>query len=123
MNVRTSFRVDLAAAGTLRYTGVQGTHTPDAQRDMTALELEVISASNAIRGGFATRHDGVLSQEDVQVWVHAIGEGAVTSVPGGRGEVLEGTLVGYIAYSGPGAAEGALGSCTQADTRFRLTAR
>jgi hypothetical protein len=121
--VRTTFLMEMAAANTARTTAVQGTHAIDAQRDRSALEIEAALASNAIRGGFATRHDGVLSQESVQVWVHAIGQGSVTSFPGSRGEILDGTLVGYLAYSGPGAREGALGSCTEADHQYRLTTR
>lgn len=121
--VRTTFHVELAAAPTARYAAVQGTHAVDARRDRTALEMELITTSNTIRGGVGTRHDGVLSQEDVQVFVHAIAEGNVTSFPGGRGEVLDGTLRGTLAFSAPGGREGDLGSCTVADHRLRLTTR
>jgi hypothetical protein len=124
LTTRPTFLLTLTPAGATPYPGVQGTHVVDTQRDAFALELETIHASNAIRGSFATRHDGVLAQENVQVWIHSAARGDVTRLPPAtRGEILDGVLAGYVAFGGPGSPEGSLGSCTAADHRFRLVAR
>jgi hypothetical protein len=118
-----SFNVTAAPGGTAPHPGVQAVYVSTGAADPSALELEVVHEANAIRGGFATRHDGVLSLENVQVWVHAVGASEITRVGTGRGEALSGQLLGYVAIGAPGSAEGSLGSCSTTENRFTLRTR
>ena len=70
-----------------------------------------------------TTGDGVLSNEGSRAWIHAIGTGRVTHASDGRGEVVTGTLMGYLALGGAFGEEGALGTCTSRTHGFTLRTR
>jgi hypothetical protein len=91
--------------------------------DPSALELELLRVGNTVRGGVGTREDGVVAREAVRLWVRAVGEGTVTRLPAGPGEILAGTLSGYLAFGGPaGGRQGSLGECFAPDHGFSLRA-
>ena len=76
----------------------------------------------ALTGG-CTTEVGVLSNEAVRLWMHAIGSGAVTRAADGRGQVAAGRLLGYVAFGHAGGPEGSLGSCDSIDHSFVLRVR
>ena len=86
-------------------------------------ELELLAAGSALNGGFGTTENGVLSNESVRLWIHAIGSGAVTRAADGRGQVPSGRLAGYIAFGHAGGQEGSLGSCDSIEHSFVLKVR
>jgi hypothetical protein len=108
-----------AAAGTSPHPGVQVV----LDGNPSELEWELLNESFTVRGGLGTTGDGVLSNEAARMWVHAIGNGAVTRASDGRGEVVSGTLMGYLALGGPDDDEGALGTCSARDHTFTLRTR
>jgi hypothetical protein len=114
-----SFPMDAAAAGTFPHPGVQVLLVGAP----SALEAELMSPEGSVRGGIGTTGAGALSNETVRLWIHAIAAGSVTRAADGRGEVVSGTLMGYVALGRPDDDEGALGTCNARDHAFALRAR
>ncbi len=114
-----SFPMAAAAGGASPHPGVQILLDPNGFR----LEMETLSASFALRGGLGTTEVGVVSDQSFRVWVHAIGAGPVQRAVDGRGEILTGTLAGYLALANVDGAEGDLGTCSAADHAFTLRTR
>jgi hypothetical protein len=114
-----TFPMVAAAAGTAPYPGVQVLVVGDSSK----LELEFLSADATLRGGLGTTEAGVLGDDAVRLWMHAIGAGAVTRAADGRGQVLAGRLAGYVAFGHAGGTEGSLGSCNSAEHTFKLEVR
>jgi hypothetical protein len=115
-----TFNMDAAATTATTRAGVQVLH---ATGDFSSLELEFLREADTVRGGFATRHDGARSLEEIQVWVHAVGVSEVTHVGTGRGEAITGQLLGYVALGNPSFPEGSLGACSTTEHRFTLRTR
>jgi hypothetical protein len=97
----------------------------DPNGTLGILELEALNESFAIRGGLGTKNDrdGALSEQGQWVWVHAIAAGPLVRASDARGEVLTGTLAGYIALAPTGGSEGDLGTCSAADHALSLRTR
>ena len=114
-----SFLMTGAAAGVSPHPGVQILLDPNGFR----LELEAIYESFTIRGGLGTTEEGVVSEQGQRFWVHAIGTGPVQRVTDGRGEVLTGTLAGYLALANGDGFEGQLGTCSATDHALSLRTR
>ena len=114
-----SFPMQAAEAGTSPYKGVQVLLEGDGSR----FELEFLSTEVALRGGLGTTEEGVLANEGRRLWIRAIGAGSVLRGADGRGEVLTGTLSGYLALGEANGEEGDLGTCSSASHAFRLRAR
>jgi hypothetical protein len=67
---------------------------------------------------------GAVSDQGQRVWVHAIGAGPVLRTTDSRGEVLTGTLAGYLALAAAvDGFEGDLGTCSAADHALSLRTR
>jgi len=81
--------------------------------DPALLELELKYTDFVLEGGFGTTGDGVASNQGTRVWVNAIGTGPVTQTSGGRGEVVSGSLRGYLEVEG-------MNACTAANHSFTL---
>ena len=113
-----TFPMTAAAAGTSPHPGVQ-VLLAGAEN----LELELLSSSNTVTGGFGTTELGALGNETVRIWLHAIGTGAVTRAADGRGEITSGRLAGYVAFGHAGGEEGSLGSCDSTSHSFVLRVR
>lgn len=113
-----SFPMTAAAAGASPYPGVQvllaGSET---------LELELLSSAGTVTGGFGATEEGVLANEAVRMWIHAIGAGPVTRAADGRGQVASGRLAGYVAFGHANGDEGSLGSCDSVNHSFVLRVR
>lgn len=116
-----TFLMTGADAGVTTHPGIQVLLDPNGFR----LELEAVYESFVIHGGLGTRNDreGVVSEQGQWVWVHAIGAGPVLRAADGRGEVLTGTLAGYLALGTLGGFEGELGTCSAADHALSLRTR
>jgi hypothetical protein len=114
-----AFPVVAAAAGTTPHPGVQVV----LDGNPAELELEFLSENFTLRGGLGTTGDGVLSNDDTRLWMHAIGTGSVTRASDGRGEVVTGNLMGYIALGRAFEEEGARGTCSARDHTFSLRTR
>jgi hypothetical protein len=114
-----SFPMIAAGAGISPHAGVQVV----LDGNPAELELEFLSESLTLRGGLGTTENGVLSDERLRLWMHAIGTGAVTRASDGRGEVVSGNLMGYLALGRPNDDEGALGTCSARDHTFTLRIR
>jgi hypothetical protein len=113
-----TFPMTATAAATSRYPGVQ---VLVAGAD--ALELEFLSDASSLAGGLGTTEIGALSNESVRLWLHAVGSGAVTRAPDGRGQVTTGRMAGYVAFGHAGGPEGSLGSCDSVEHSFVLRVR
>jgi hypothetical protein len=111
-----TFPMDAAAAGTLPHPGNQVVLRGDPSR----VELEFQYVDFTLRGGMGTTEEGALSNEGSRLWMRAIGTGGTTQTADGHGEVLSGTLMGYLALGGPTDEEGALGTCSALDHTFTL---
>jgi hypothetical protein len=111
--------VEAAVADTPRATGFSLV-VPDTGR-LTDFEMELQYAAPQVRGALGTTANGELSREAVRLWIRAIVEGPVTTVGSPPGQVLQGTLIGYLAFGRDRDPEGALGSCTSLASRFSLT--
>jgi hypothetical protein len=113
-----SFPMTAAAAGVTPYPGVQvlvvGSDT---------LELELLSATTTLTGGFGTTEVGALANESIRLWIRAIGSGPVTRAADGRGQVVAGRLAGYIAFGHASGPEGSLGSCDSVEHSYTLRVR
>lgn len=114
-----SFPVQAAAANTAQHAGVQVLLVGDGSR----FELEFLSTEIALRGGVGTTEEGVLSNEARRVWIHAIGAGPVFRSSDGRGQILNGTLSGYLAVGGADDVEDDAAACTATDHAFVLRAQ
>jgi hypothetical protein len=114
-----SFPMAAAGAGTTPHPGVQVV----VDGDPGQLELEFLTDGVTLRGGLGTTGDGVLSNEAMRLWMHAIGAGSITRASDGRGEILTGTLMGYVALGRPNNDEGELGTCSAPDHSFTLRTR
>jgi len=114
-----TFPMVAAAAGTSPHPGVQVV----LDGNPSELEWEFLSESFTLRGGLGTTGDGVLSNETTRLWIHVIGTGSVTRAADGRGEVVSGTLMGYVALGRAFEEEGARGTCSARDHAFSLRAR
>jgi hypothetical protein len=99
-----------AQAGTSPYPGVQ--LLLDGA-EPASLELELKYAEPTLEGGFATTSDGAAPSQGPRVWINAIGTGYVTQVSDGRGEVVSGSLQGYLEIEG-------MDACTATNHSFRL---
>jgi hypothetical protein len=116
-----TFLMTGADGGATTHPGVQILLDPNGFR----LELEAVYENFAIHGGLGTREDGVVSEQGQRVWVRAIGAGPVLRATDGRGEVLTGTLAGYLALAtnNSDGFEGQLGTCSAADHALSLRTR
>jgi len=114
-----TFLMTGADAGMTTHPGVQVLLDPNGFR----LELEAVYESFAIHGGLGTFQEGVVSEQGQRVWLHAIGAGPVLRATDGRGQVLTGTLAGYLALAENGGFEGDLGTCSAADHALSLSTR
>ena len=114
-----TFPMAAAAAGSSPHPGVQVLLDPNGFR----LEHEGLSAATSLRGGVGTTEEGVVASEGLRVWVHAIASGPVQHASDGRGEIVTGTLSGYLALASNGSDEGSLGTCTATDHAFTLRIR
>ena len=113
-----SFPMTAAPTSPTTHPGVQVLLDPNGRR----LELEAIEESFTIRGGLGTNEEGITSDQGVWIWVRAIAAGPVQRSAGGNGEVVTGTLAGYLAL-GEAAVEGSLGTCNATDHAFSLRTR
>lgn len=114
-----SFPMRAAAADGSSHPGVQVV----SDGNPAELELELLSEGFTLRGGLGTTGDGVLSNEGTRQWLHGIGTGSVTRAADGRGEVVTGRLMGYVALGRANDDEGALGTCSAGDHTFTLRTR
>jgi hypothetical protein len=116
-----TFPMTGADAGVTTHPGVQV--LLDRNGSLDRLELEAVYESFAIHGGLGTTELGVVSDQGQRVWVRAIGAGPVLRATDGRGQVLTGTLAGYLALAPADGFEGDLGTCNAADHALSLRAR
>jgi hypothetical protein len=114
-----SFPMTAAPTAPTTHPGAQVLLDPNGYQ----MELEVIEENFTIRGGLGTYPGGVPSDQGVWVWVRAIAAGSVQRSANGNGEVVTGTLAGYLALAGLGEFEGARGTCNAADHAFTLRTR
>jgi hypothetical protein len=114
-----SFPVQAAAAATPQHAGVQALLVGDGSR----FELEFLSTEIALRGGVGTTEEGVLANEGQRVWIHAVGAGPVFRTADGRGQILSGTLTGYVAVGAADDVEDDAAVCTATDHAFVLRAQ
>jgi hypothetical protein len=91
--------------------------------DASGVEGELMSKPGTLRGSVGTRYDGALAAEGMQVWTNAIADGVISRATDGRGQVVSGKYLGYIAIAPPQGAEGALGSCSSPNHSFSLLTR
>jgi hypothetical protein len=114
-----SFPMVAAPAGTAPHPGNQVV----LDGDPGELELEFLFDSSTLRGGLGTTGDGVLANEAMRLWMHAIGTGSLIRASDGRAEITTGTLMGYLALGRPNNDEGELGTCSARDHTFTLRVR
>ena len=109
-----TFAVQVTQSGSAPHPGSQlllvGT-------DPALLELELKYTDDTLEGGVGTTGDGVPSSEGPQVWVNAIASGKTTQTSDGRGEVVSGTLRGYVEI------DGVMAACTSTGHSFTLRAK
>jgi hypothetical protein len=114
-----TFLVTGADAGVTTHPGVQVLRDPSGT--LSRFELEAVYESFALHGGLGTNEVAAVSEQGQWVWVRAIAAGPVLRHPAdGRGEVLTGTLAGYLALANINGAEGELGTCSAADHALSL---
>ncbi len=114
-NGRTvTFNVQVTQTGSSPHPGVQLLWTGF---DPPLLELELKYTNNTLEGGVGTTGDGLPSNEGPYVWVNAIASGQTTQTSAGRGEVVSGTLRGYLEI------DGIMSACTSASHSFTLRAQ
>jgi hypothetical protein len=116
-----SFLMVAGDGGATSHPGVQVLLDPNGRY----FEWEALSnpAAFTLRGGLGTTQDGVLSNENMRLWVHAIASGSVVRASDGRGQITSGTLSGYLALGSFSSLEGELGTCTATDHAFTLRTR
>ena len=81
------------------------------------LELELKYTDDTLEGGVGIYDDGFSSAEGLPTWVNAIASGKTTQTSDGRGEVVSGTLRGYLEI------EGVMNACTASNHTFSLRAK
>ena len=114
-NGRTvSFLVEVTQTGTSPYPGAQ---LLLVGADPAILELELKYVGDSLEGGIGTTGDGVPSSQGPQAWVNAIASGKTTQTSDGRGEVVSGTLRGYLEI------EGVMNACNAPNHGFTLRAK
>jgi len=106
---------------TVEVTGTASSPHPGAQllvvgAEPALLELELKYTDNTLEGGIGTTGDGLLSNQGPYVWVNAIASGKTTQTSDGRGEVVSGTLRGYLEI------DGVMNACTSPGHAFTLRA-
>jgi hypothetical protein len=114
-----TFPVDATAADTSVAPGFSLV-IPDTGR-LTALEMELQYLTPVVRGSLGTIQTGEMSREAIRLWIRSVVEGPVTTVGQGPGQVMQGTMIGYMAFGRGLNEEGALGSCTSLAHHFSLT--
>jgi hypothetical protein len=114
-----TFLMTGADAGVTTHPGIQVLIDPNGRR----LELEAVYENFAIHGGLGSSDDILLSEQGQRVWVRAIASGPIVRATDGRGELLTGTLAGYLALATMNGTEGELGSCSAADHALSLRTR
>lgn len=114
-----TFPMNAAAGGTTPHPGVQVV----IDGDPSTLELEFKYTDFTLRGGLGTTGNGVLTNEGLRFWIRAIGTGAVTQTSDGHGEVLAGSLMGYMATGSAGSDEASATPCVARDHTFTLKVR
>lgn len=113
-NGRTvSFTVEVTGTGSFPHPGVQ---LLAVGPEPALLELELKYTDNALEGGIGTTGDGLPSNQGPYVWVNAIASGPATQTSIGRGEVVSGTLRGYLEI------DGIMNACTSPSHTFTLRA-
>lgn len=115
-----TFPMTGADGGATTHPGVQVLLDRNGSLDL--VELEAVYENFAIHGGLGTTALGAASDQGPRVWVRAIAAGPVLRATDGRGEVLTGTLAGYLAL-GADRVEGDLGTCSAADHALSLRRR
>jgi hypothetical protein len=110
-----------ADAGVTTHPGVQVLFNPNGS--LGILELEAVYEGFAIHGGLGGTEVGAASEQGQWVWMRAIAAGPVVRASDGRGEVVTGTLAGYLALAPIGGFEGDLGTCSAADHALSLRTR
>ena len=118
MGGSATFPMLAAAAGASPYPGVQALVTGGGD----PLQVELMSRSLTMSGGFGTTELGALADESLRLWVRAIGSGPLVRAADGRGEIVTGRLAGYVAFGHALGPEGSLGECTAVDHSFALRA-
>jgi hypothetical protein len=113
-----TFPMNAVRADTARSPGFQLV-IRDSPR-IPALEMELMYQAPDVRGGVGTTHEGEMSREGIRVWAHTVGWGGVTTRGSGPGQVLQGTLMGSLAFGRDRDPEGALGACTSLAHQFSL---
>jgi len=119
-----TFLMTGADAGVTTHPGVQFLLVPNGS--LSQVELEAVYENFAIHGGLGTTNDpaGAVSEEHQRVWIHAIAAGPVLRAADSRGQVLTGTLAGYLALAPANEGfEGDLGTCNAADHALSLRTR
>ena len=116
-----TFRVTGADGGLTTHPGVQV--LADTSGTLSRFELEAVYESFAIHGGLGTNEVGAVSEQGQSVWVRAIASGPIVRATDGRGELVTGTLAGYLALAPVGGFEGDLGTCSAADHALSLRTR
>jgi hypothetical protein len=114
-----TFPVEATAADTPRAPGYSLV-IPDTGR-LTALEMELQYVTPQVRGSLGTIQSGEMSREAIRLWIRSVVEGPVVTLGRPPAQVLEGRLIGYLAFGRERHEEGALGSCTSLAHRFTLT--
>ena len=108
-------------AGVTTHPGVQ--FLLDPKGTLSRFELEAVYESFAIHGGLGTNEVAAVSDQGQWVWVRAIASGPIVRATDGRGELVTGTLAGYLALAPVGGSEGDLGTCSAADHALSLRTR
>jgi len=117
----TFLRMTGADAGVTTHPGVRFLLDPTGT--LSRFELEAVYENFAIHGGLGTNDVAAVSDQGQWVWVRAIAAGPIVRATDGRGELLSGTLAGYLALAPVGGSEGDLGTCSAADHALNLRAR
>jgi hypothetical protein len=115
-----TFPMTAADAGVTTHPGLQ--ILLDRNGSLDSLELEALYESFVIHGGLGTAELGAASDQGPRVWVRAIASGPIVRATDSRGELLTGTLAGYLAL-GADRVEGDLGTCSAADHALSLRTR
>ncbi len=120
---RVRSAVALATSVTVPLTAAPGGSSPHPGvqlvlegADPGLIELELKYTDFTLDGGFGTTGDGVASDQGPQLWVNAIGTASVNPASDGRGEVLSGSLRGYLEIEG-------MNACTATNHSFTLRPR
>jgi hypothetical protein len=83
-----------------------------------ALEMQ-FPTPGVVRGSIATQQAALLN-ENLAIYLRGVGTGTESAASGGRGEILDGTMVGDVRVY---VNDLVVGTCTSADHRWSLRAR